>query len=168
MQERRKLSPGADEPLPFGAMANTLGEQIGSEDKRAAVVDDCLEVLDAEVGDKGGLSGVAIKSAYKLVKGIRPGFIREVVNHLLDDFLAALDPIYQESVEKDAKPSAHLVANKSRMADSLLAVTDKRAERAKMALIKKTYSKLRPSAQKHVEAAAPRLGQLLDRHAAPS
>ncbi len=141
-----------------------LAERLGDQETRDRVIDDACKVLDAEVADKSGLSGVAIKGAYKMVKGIRPGFVRQVVDHLLDDFIAGIEPVYEEAIEKGADPSSHLVANSGRVADALLAVTDKRAENAKSAMIKKTYSKLRPTAKKHVEAAAPRLGDMLKRH----
>jgi hypothetical protein len=147
---------------------SSLREQLGSGDKREKLIDDGLKVLDEEVGDKGGISGLAVKTAYKVVKGIKPGFLREVVDHLLNDFLDALNPIYQEAVEQKKKASQHLTANSSRAADALLAVTDRRAEKAQRAMIKSTYDKLRPMAKKQVEAATPRMGQLLDRHAAPT
>jgi hypothetical protein len=121
-------------------------------------------VLDEEVSDKGGISGLAIKGAYAVIKGIKPGFVREVVDALLEDFLKCLEPLYQEAVTKGTKPSAHLRANASRVADALLAVTDGRAARAQRAVVKSTYDKLRPTAKKQVEAAVPRLGALLDRH----
>jgi hypothetical protein len=143
----------------------SLKETCGSAPKRGAVVDDALRVLDQEVDDKGGLGGLAIKAAYKLVKGIKPGFVREVVEHLLDDFLDALDPLYQEALAAGTPPGAHLEANRSRMADALLSITDARARRASSGAIKGAYEKLRPSAKNHVEAAARRLGQMLDRHA---
>jgi hypothetical protein len=145
-------------------MAN-LKELVGGGDKRRAVIDDACRVLDQEVADKGGISGFAIRTAYKLVQGIKPGFVREVVDHLLDDFLGALDPVYQEAVQKKQAPGPYLRQNSSRVADALLAVTDKRAERAQNAVVKKAYEKLRPAAKKHVEEAAPRLAQMLERHA---
>ncbi|HEX9620658.1 MAG TPA: hypothetical protein VF989_11005 [Polyangiaceae bacterium] len=143
----------------------TLREQLAGSDKRGAVVDDCCRVLDQEVSDKSGLAGLAVKAAYKVVQGVAPGFVRQVVEHLLDDFLDALQPVYAESLEQGIVPSKHLVTESSRVADALLSVTDRRAEKAKRAVIKKTYEKLRPAAKKHVEAAAPRLGALLENHA---
>jgi hypothetical protein len=144
----------------------TLRELLGGPEKRPRLVDDSLRVLDAEVDDKSGLSGLAVKTAFKVVKGISPGFLREVVNHLLDDFLDALDPIYQEALTKGVKPRQHLQANPSRVADALLSITDRRAQRAKNAMVKGTYEKLRGQAKKHVEAAVPRLGELFERHTA--
>ena len=143
----------------------TLKEIAAQGDKRQTVVREACTVLDQEVADKSGVTGLAIKRAYKIVQGVKPGFVPEVVDHLLDDFLDALDPLYQEALEQQKKPSVHLVEQKGRMADALLAITDKRAENAQRKAIKKAYEKLRPSAKKHVEAAAPRLGEMLDRHA---
>lgn len=122
----------------------TLREMIGSGEKRKAVIDDALRVLDAEVDDKSGFSGVAIKTAYKVVKGISPGFIRKVVDDLLNEFLDALDPIYQEALQKKVAPGSYLEVNAGRMAEALLAITDRRAARTKQALLKKTYDRLRP------------------------
>jgi hypothetical protein len=143
----------------------TLKERLGSGDKRRQVIDDACQVLDQEVDDKGGLGGMAVKAAYSVVKGVQPGFIRQAVDHLLDDFLDALDPIHREALEQGKRPSDHVRAQSSRVAEALLNVTDKKAERADSGIVRKTYDKLRPSAKKHVEAATARLGQLLDKHA---
>jgi hypothetical protein len=142
----------------------SLKERLGQGPQRKAVVTDACEVLDQEVADKSGLSGIAIKGAYSIVKGIKPGFVQEVVDGLLDDFLDALDPLYREAVEKQQPPGRFLAANGDRAADALLSITDDRAARSSRAVIRKTYDKLRPSAKKQVSSAAPRLGQLLDRH----
>lgn len=146
----------------------SLSEQLGSGDKRTQVVNDALTVLDQEVADKSGLSGLAIKGAYKVVQGVRPGFVKQVVDGLLDDFLVSLDPIYQEACEKHVPAGKHLQANSSRVADALLKVTDDKAKRANSGAVRSAYDKLRPMAKKQVEAATPRLAGLLERHAAPS
>jgi hypothetical protein len=142
----------------------SLKERLGQPPRRNAVVGDAVGVLDQEVADKSGLSGIAIKGAYGIVKGIKPGFVPEVVDGLLDDFLDALDPIVQEAEQRNVPPGKHLAANGDRAADALLAITDARAARSSRAVIQKTYEKLRPTAKKHVSAAAPRLGDLLARH----
>jgi hypothetical protein len=143
----------------------SLREIASDQDKRRAVVDDACRVLDQEVADKSGLGGMAVRAAYKVVKGVKPGFVREVIDQLLNDFLDALDPVYREARQRDEQPGTYLVSEKGRMADALLGITDRRAQRAKNATIKKLYEKLRPAAKKHVEAAAPRLGDMLQRHA---
>jgi len=141
-----------------------LIDVVATEEKRRAVIDHACRVLDAEVDDKGGVSGFAVKAAYKVVKGVGPGFVRMVVDHMLDDFLNALDPIYQEALQKQVSPRAHLESNPDRVAEALLGVTDARARRAKNMLLKKTYDKLRGSAKNHVMAAVPRLGEMVAAH----
>lgn len=132
---------------------------------RIKVIDDACRVLDEEVGDKSGLGGLAVKAAYGVVKGVKPGFIKQAVDHLLDEFLDTMDEFVSEARNNNTKPSVVVLADKSRLANALLGVTDKRAEKAESGVVRKTYEKLRPAAQKHVEAAAPRVGSLLDKYA---
>jgi hypothetical protein len=143
---------------------SSLKEQLGSGEKRQQVIEDAIKVLDAEVADKGGLTGLAVKGGYKVVQGVRPGFVRDVVTGLLDDFLDSVDPVYQEAKQKSRPAGAYLLENKGRVAEALLGVTDRKAQRAE-GMIKKAYDKLRPMAKGQVEAAAPRLAQLLEKHA---
>ena len=144
---------------------SSLKEQLGTGEKRSQVIEDAMKVLDAEVADKGGLTGLAVKGGYKVVQGIRPGFVRDIVTGLLDDFLEAMDPLYQEAKQKGRPAGAYLQDNKSRVAEALLGVTDRKAQRADNGMLKKAYEKLRPLGKGQVEAAAPRLAQLLEKHA---
>ncbi len=142
-----------------------LADVLLSEGKRALVVSDCLELLDREVDDKGGLSGLAIKAGYKAVQGVKPGFVKAVLNDLLPQFATAVDPIYEEAKSGGKPIAAHFVAQKTRVADALLAITDRRAEKTKFALVRATYERLRGTAKSNVESAVPRLGRLIEKHA---
>ena len=143
----------------------TLPEVLALPEKKNLVIDDCCTLIDQEVGDKGGLSGLAIKAGYAAVKGIKPGFIREAVAHLLPAFSQALDPIFQEAKGKGVAVSTHFIGNSGRVADALLAITDERARHAS-GLVKGTYEKLRPTGKKNVEAAVPRLSRVIEKHTA--
>jgi hypothetical protein len=144
----------------------TLRELLGIAERRGSVIKDACEVLDLEVADKSGLSGVAIKAAYAVVKGIKPGFVRDVVDNLLNDFLDALDPSYQQALSTGEALRKKLESAAGPTAEALLAITDTRAERAERPAVKKTYEKLRPTAKKHVEAAMPRIAAMLERQLA--
>jgi hypothetical protein len=144
---------------------SNLTEALTGEANKSAVVEDCVALIDAEVADKGGLTGLAIKAGYKTVQGIKPGFVRNVVSDLLPDFAKALEPLYQEAKANGAKVREHFVGNTPRVADALLSVTDEKAKRAKSGLVKGTYDKLRGSAKKNVEAAVPRLAAMIEKHA---
>lgn len=146
-------------------MGTKLVDVLNSPARKAQVVADCLGIIDAEVGDKSGLSGMAIKAGYRAVQGVKPGFVEKVVQDLLPEFADAVDPIYQEAVADERSIGPYFEAEKSRVADSLLAITDAKASRSKNRVVKKTYEKLRGTAKRNVEAAVPRLGRLIERHA---
>jgi hypothetical protein len=132
--------------------------------KRNLVIDDCVKLVDAEVAKKGGFGGVVIKAGYSAVKGIKPGFIRKVVDALFDQWAEKLEPFWQQAIANGKRPADHLTAQKSRVAEALLEVTDDKATRADSAVVKSTYKKLRPSAKEHVEEAVPALATLLAKH----
>ncbi|MGF1464663.1 MAG: hypothetical protein ACFCGT_00890 [Sandaracinaceae bacterium] len=142
----------------------TLTDTLTSEERRGAVVQDTLTLIDSEVASKGGLGGMAIKAGYAAVKGLRPNFLQNVVHDLLPEFAASVEPFYDEAVAQDKKVSSHFVAEKDRVADALLSITDRRAERTSNRVVKATYDRLRSSAKKNVVAAVPRLGELVERH----
>lgn len=140
-----------------------LSELMQDEAKKAAVVAECCTLVDEEVAAKSGLSGLAVKAGYAAVKGVKPGFIREVVDKLLPDFSKQLDPLWEEG-RATGSPTKFMVDNKSRVAEELLKVTDGKIKSAKSSLVRGTYDKLRGSAKKNVEEAVPRLSRLLERH----
>jgi hypothetical protein len=141
-----------------------LRELLGGSAIRPQLVKDACEVLDQEVADKGGLSGMAIKGAYSVVKGIKSGFIPDVVDALLDDFLDALDPLREKAEQQGVPLGDYFRRDPDQVAERLLAITDARAEKAERAVVKKTYEKLRPTAKKNVEASVPRLAGLVMKH----
>lgn len=142
----------------------SLAEAVQDPKKRTEIVADCVTLIDEEVSSKGGLSGIAVKAGYAAMKGIKPGFIKEVVIKLMPEFAKALDPIWEDAKKSD-NPTSHFNNNKARVADALLAITDAKSKRAQSSMVRGTYEKLRGSAKKNVEEAVPRLGKLLQKHA---
>jgi hypothetical protein len=147
---------------------DSLKEALLDPAHRQQVIDDCVRLIDAEVADKGGLTGIAVKGAYAVVKKVKPGFVNEVVTHLLPHFVDRLEPFYREWRKSGGELEAFFAARTSVIANALLGVTDDRAERAKNVTITKAYAKLRPGAQKHVEQAVPGIGRILARYAPPT
>jgi hypothetical protein len=140
-----------------------LSEALTNPTKKTTVVADCCSLVDEEVRDKGGLSGLAVKAGYAAVKGVKPGFVAEVVEKLLPEFADKLDPMWQEGKAK-GDPISFMTNNKSRAADALLSITDAKSKNAKSPMVRGTYEKLRGSAKKNVEEAIPRLAKLLLKH----
>src|SRR4051812_7635578 len=163
-RRKTRIANGYHEAVLMCAPMSTLKEILTRPGTRPQVIADCERLIDEEVSSKG-LTGIPIKAAYAIVKAVKPGFVPEVIDHMLDDFADRLDPIYQTAVTKNEPVSAYFNARTGEVAEALLAITDLRAQRAKNQAIKSTYEKLRSSAKKHVEAAVPRLGRLVAKHA---
>jgi hypothetical protein len=140
----------------------SLYEFVQDPDKRRAVVDDSQRILEAEVRTKGFI----VKTAFKVVKGIKPGFIPMAIDNLLDDFSVQLDPHFDawEEGGRSGSLEKHFVGNGDRIANDLLSVTDKRALTAKSKTVKKAYKKLRPAATRHITTAMPRVAEMVMRH----
>jgi hypothetical protein len=142
----------------------SLLETLTDATKKTSVVKDCCDLIDAEVKDKGGISGLAIKAGYSAVKGIKPGFVEKAVEDLLPEFAGALETVFADAKASSRGVSNFFVENSSRVADALLSITDAKAANAKSGVAKSAYDKLRSSAKKNVEQAVPRLGALIQKH----
>ena len=141
----------------------TLVEQLGKEPQRPQVISDCVELIDAQVKQKGFI----IKSAYATIKAIKKRFVPEVVDGLLDDWLGKLQPHYEKWVA--TKPSSftdYLVSRSDDVAEDLLSVTDARAEKTSHTTAKKMYLKMRDGAKRNVVEAIPDLARMLEKHLA--
>ncbi len=147
----------------------SLVDVIADDARRPRVVSDIVGLVDTEVSRKGGISGVALKGGYKVVKSLKGGqMIPDVVDGLLEEFVGALEPVHAEYRASGGTGGfgAYLKRHERSAVDALLKVTDVRAQRTSHAVIRKTYDKLRPMAEKHVAEALPGVGAVVDRHCA--
>lgn len=143
----------------------SLTDVLANDSLKPNLVKDACELIDSEVKDKGGLSGITIKAAYAVVKGIKPGFVEGAVSDLLPDFAKALDPLAAEAQSGGKPVSAFFESNAGRVADALLSITDAKAAKAKNNVAKGAYDKLRGAAKKNVEQAVPRLAKMVEKYA---
>jgi len=141
-----------------------LNDVLSDEAKRASIIEDVCRLVDDEVGKQRGLSGVAVKAGYKLVQGVKPGFVRNVVQALLPEFAVALEPIREQAVAQGQTVSGYFSAHTAEVAEALLAVTDGRAQSSEHGSVRGAYGKLRGSARKNVQSAVPGLGKIIEKH----
>jgi hypothetical protein len=148
-------------------VAETLQEILLDPSRRPQVVADCQGLLDSEVESKSGLSSIAVKGAYGMVKAVRPGIIHDAVDDLLDQLVARLEPFYADfrTAGGDMALPDYLAKRSDEVSDALLSITDARAERSTRATIKKAYGKLRPQGKKHVQEALPGVGKIIEKYA---
>lgn len=142
-----------------------IKETLLDPTKRVQVIGDCSQMVSDEVNGKRGLTGLAVKAAFKAVRAFKPNIIESVMEALLDDFAAQLEPFYSDylkSGESDLK--RYLCQRDGEIADSLLMITDGRAKRSKLKTLVKAYEKLRPQGRKHVAEAVPGIAKLLQKY----
>jgi hypothetical protein len=147
-------------------MPATLPEILLAPDIRPQVVVDCMALIDAELADKTGISGNAVKLAYKTVSSIASGYVRERVEAILPEAAARLEPYWADfRTAGGAEFGDYLAKRGEEVAESLLSITDTWAGESDKAIVVKAYRAVRNGAAKHVEAALPRLGELVLKYA---
>ena len=145
-------------------MVAALHDALLGPDKFPAVKADVEALIDAEVSDKKGASGLALKGGYAAVKKVGPSVVPGAIENLLPDFVERLQPFWIEYAGAGSFAD-FLVARGDAVADALLGVTDEKIAGSSKTAVKKVYDSLRPSAKKHVIEALPRLGDLVQKHA---
>jgi hypothetical protein len=142
---------------------SSLVEKLAKDPVRPLVINDCVDLIDAQVKEKG----FVIKSAYAAIKAIKKRFIPEVVDSMLDEWLEKLQPHYDKwSAAKTSSFSDYVVARSDDVAEDLLSVTDNRAARTSHTTAKKMYGRMRDGAKKNVIEAIPALARLIEKHLA--
>lgn len=152
-------------PKPSGAPKATLLQKLGPQPKRTQVIADCVRIIEQEVANKSGISGMAISASHRMVETFKPGFVSIVMDVLFDDFCRALQPIVDEAHASQQPIGLFFNAQSDRVAEALLSITDRRARNSQLLGVKAAYEQLRGMAKKNVVEAVPRLATLLERHA---
>jgi hypothetical protein len=146
----------------------TLQETMLAPGIRPLVVADCEMLVDHEVADMSGVTGTAVRLAYKTVRTFDAGHIRVMIGSLLPDVTAALQPYWTSFAALHPASGGDfggfLAAREDEVADALLSVTDERRRLSDRPTIVKAYNTVRGSAVKHVKAALPALGTLVQKY----
>lgn len=142
---------------------STLQPLLTDPAKRPETVAAFAEVVDQEVAGKRGLSGAAIRTAYKTVTRMGPSVVPNAVDQMLPGFVSALDPFWQDwSASGEGTFGDYLHRHGQEVAEALLAVTDARARSVDQKVLQRAYQGLRGAATGHVIAALPRLGARIE------
>jgi len=148
-------------------MAATLRQILLAPDTRPQVIADCYALLQQEISGKSGISGTAVKLAYKTVNTFMPGHVRYMVESLLPDMVDQLEPYWADFTTSGGSGFGdYLAKHGEEVSQALLSVTDARAAASGRPTIIKAYRSVRGSATKHIEAALPQVGDLVLKYAA--
>ena len=148
-------------------MAAKLQDILLAPDIQPQVTADCLKLIDQEVSDKSGVSAAAVKVAYKTVKTFKPGYLQSMMERLLPDIADNLQPYWADfNASGSSEFGDYLVKRSEEVSEVLLSVTDKQAESSQRPTILKAYRAVRGGAAKHVAAALPQVGVLVQKYGA--
>ena len=148
-------------------MAATLQEILLTPDTWPDVTGDCQKLIEQEVSGKSGVSGTAVKLAYKTANTFASGYLQATVESLLPDMVAELEPYWADFNASGASGFGdYLVKRGEEVSEALLSVTDARAETSERPTILKAYRAVRGGAAKHIVAALPNVGSLVQKYAA--
>jgi hypothetical protein len=164
IRERRQHPTDTEDITP---MAATLQQTLLVPDTRPKVIDDCYALIQQQVSETSGISGAAVKLAYKTVTTFAPGHVRHMVESLLPEMVDKLEPFWADfSASGGGDFGDYLAKRSDEVSEALLSVTDARCEASTRATIIKAYKSVRGGAAKHIAAALPNLGALVQKYAA--
>jgi len=142
---------------------SSLVDKLATAPARAQMIDECVDLIDNQVKQKGFI----IKSAYATIKAIKKRFVPEVVDGMLDEWLGKLQPHYDRwSAAKTSSFSDFVVARGDQVAEDLLSVTDARAAHTSHTTAKKMYGRMREGAKQNVIEAIPALAAMIEKRLA--
>jgi hypothetical protein len=147
-------------------MAATLQQILLTPDTQPKVIADCHALIEQEIKDKSGISGTAVKLAYKTITSFAPGYYNGMVEELVPQIVGKLEPYWADfSTSGSSEFGDYLVKRGGEVSDALLEVTDDYASKSDKPVILRAYKTVRGSAGKNIEAALPRVGEMVMKYA---
>jgi hypothetical protein len=147
-------------------MAATLHEMLLAPGIQPQVVSDCEALIDSELSDMSGISGTAMKLAYKTVKTFSADHIHYMIGILLPSMADELQPYWADfNATGGGQFGDYLAKHEDEVSEALLTITDERGRASDRPTIVKAYNTVRGSAAKHVKAALPAVGALVQKYA---
>jgi hypothetical protein len=144
----------------------TLHEMLLAPDVEPKVVTDVLALVDNELASKSGISGTAVKVAFKAITAFAPGYYQETVASMVPDMVDQLAPFWADFQTSGSADFGDYLAKRSdEVGPALLTVTDAMRDRSGRVTVVKAYSAVRNGAGKHIEAALPNLGAMVQKYA---
>lgn len=142
----------------------TLRETLTSPQTKPAVVADLGGLIETEVSNLGGLTGVAVKAAYAAAKAKEPKIAQRAAGGYLGAFSDALDPFWTQFQGAGGGDfGAYLQDNSAAVTAALEKAMD--AEAPSGGSQRAMYDRFKGQGVKVLSGALPQLGALIQKHA---
>ncbi|GIM90782.1 DUF6918 family protein [Paractinoplanes toevensis] len=148
-------------------MYSNLSDILQVDGALKAITADAQALVEQELANKSGVSAGAVKLAYKAVTSFAPGYYAQTVELMVPNMLHQLQPFWTDfQAAGGGTFGDYLVKRQDEVGPALLRVTDDMAKDSDKPVIVRAYKTVRGSAEKHIEAAIPAVGALVEKYAA--
>lgn len=148
-------------------MYSNLPDILLADGNLQQITADCQALVEQELSSKSGVSATALKVAYKAVTTFAPGYYKTTVQDMVPNMLSRLQPFWSDfQAAGGGQFGDYLPKRGEEVSEALLGVTDDMTQGSEHPTIVKTYKAVRGGAGKHIEAALPSVGELVEKYAA--
>ncbi len=148
-------------------MYATLPDILLEDGALEKVTADCQALVEQELASKSGVSATGLKVAYKAVTAFAPGYYQTTLASMVPDMMSQLQPFWADfHAAGGGQFGDYLAKRGEEVSEALLQVTDNLAKQSDRGAIIKAYGAVRGGATKHIEAALPAVGVLVEKYAA--
>ncbi len=142
-----------------------LADSLLAEGRREAVIAEMAELIDNYVDDLKGLKGMALRTAFNMLKGNDATAVHGAMAKMMPDFVAGLEPLYADFQKKKGKDfAAHMMAHPHEALGALIGVTDARVGRSSNATLKSVYKKIRGTIESELKGVLPSLAAVIQKN----
>ncbi len=148
-------------------MYSNLPDILQVDGAQQAITADCQALIEQELSAKSGVSAAALKVAYKAVTAFAPGYYQSTVDNMVPKLLTQLQPFWADfQTAGGGQFGDYLAKRGEEVSEAMLQVTDDMTHGSERPAVVKAYNAVRGGAGKHIEAALPSVGTLVEKYAA--
>lgn len=148
-------------------MYSTLPDILHTDGVQQQLAADCRALVEQELSAKSGASAAALKLAYKAVTTFAPGYYQSTVENMVPDLLRQLQPFWVDFHAAGGGVFGDYLATRGdEVSEAVLKVPDDMVQGSQRGAVVKAYKTVRGGAGKHIKAALPAVGVLVEKYAA--
>jgi hypothetical protein len=148
-------------------MYANLSDVLLADGALKQITADCQALVEQELSAKSGMSATALKVAYKAVTAFAPGYYQSTIEGMVPNLMTELQPFWADfQAAGGGQFGDYLPKRSEEVAEALLSVTDNMTVDSPRPAVVKAYKAVRAGAGKHIEAALPAVGAMVEKYAA--
>ncbi|TAM12884.1 MAG: hypothetical protein EPN72_12155 [Nevskiaceae bacterium] len=144
----------------------SLAARILTPENTAQLSAEFVNLVQERIDGSPGLKGIALRTSVSMLTATRPDILTHGMTRLLPEFIAALQPLYDDYRRSGgngaASFGAFLIARRESATAAMMRVADARAAGSKHALYQRFYKSMRGTIELEAERFIPILAARID------